>query len=94
MSDQNVQQIISNLFQEAGQAHHRAFLETDGADPDWPLWYAGYLQEKLGGLLNAAFTQSELTYLLVKLDKEIQAVAPGHQNWPAYYANRLIEWYV
>ena len=93
MSEQTLQQQISQLFRDAGHAHHQAYLATDGADPDWPLWYAGHMQGTLGNLLNADFTKSELTYLLVGLDKEIQATAPGHKNWPSYYAKRLIEWY-
>jgi hypothetical protein len=30
----------SDLFRATAEDHHRAFLETDGLDPDWPLWYA------------------------------------------------------
>ena len=40
---------LEGLFHEVGEAHHRAYIETDGADPEWPLWYADYLQERLGG---------------------------------------------
>ena len=36
---------LVDLFREAGHAHHAAFAATDGADPDWPIWYADYLQE-------------------------------------------------
>ena len=42
MSEANANKLAS-LFEETGQAHHRAFEKTDGMDPDWPLWYAGYL---------------------------------------------------
>ena len=31
---------LIDLFAEAGPAHHRAYFAVDGADPDWPLWYA------------------------------------------------------
>lgn len=83
---------IVQLFQQAGQAHHDAFAAVDGADPDWPIWYAGYLHEDLTRLLNAAFTKSELVYLLVGLDKELQQRAPG-ANWHRYYAQSLTERY-
>ena len=33
---------LENLFHEVGEAHHQAYIETDGADPEWPLWYADY----------------------------------------------------
>jgi hypothetical protein len=58
------------LFHEVGEAHHQAYIETDGADPEWPLWYADYLQERLGGLLEASFTKSELVYMLVLVANE------------------------
>ena len=92
MSDELRKQ-IADLLRETGHAHHQAFIETDGADPDWPIWYAGYLKEKLGELLNAEFTQTELTYLFVSADKEQNQRAPGHKDWPSYYAKFLIERY-
>src|SRR3954471_10797358 len=38
---------LEGLFHEVGEAHHQAYIETDGADPEWPLWYADYLRDKL-----------------------------------------------
>jgi len=83
---------LENILKEAGQAHHEAYLDTDGADPDWPIWYAGYLRDRLAGLLNAQFTKSELVYLLVTLDREVQRNAPG-TDWQAYYARALLKRY-
>jgi hypothetical protein len=37
---------LEELFRETGEAHHQAYIETDGADPEWPLWYADYLRER------------------------------------------------
>lgn len=28
---------LKSLLIEAGKAHHHAFLDTDGDDPEWPL---------------------------------------------------------
>ena len=36
---------IVELLRETGRAHHEAFAATDGADPDWPIWYADYLMQ-------------------------------------------------
>ncbi len=83
---------LTDLFREAGPAHHRAYLETDGADPEWPLWYADFLHERLGKLLGARFTRSELVYLLVCADKEQALHAPG-ADWPSYYARFFAERY-
>ena len=55
---------LEALFHEVGEAHHQAYIETDGADPEWSLWYADFLRERLGGLLDANFTKSELVHLL------------------------------
>lgn len=84
---------LVRLFEQAGTAHHAAYADTDGAHPDWPIWYAEYLHEDLSRLLGAGFTQSELVYLLVGLDKEVQQRAPG-ANWHRYYARSLMDRYL
>lgn len=81
---------IEGLFPETGKAHHKAFIHTEGADPEWPLWYAEYLFNKLGKFLNAKFTKSELIYLIVSADKEMSLMAPG-ADWPSYYANFFVD---
>jgi NAD(P)H-hydrate epimerase len=86
------QKELEALLHEAGEAHHQAYAATDGADADWPIWYAEYLRDRLAGLLNASFSKSELVYLLISLDREVQRVAPGC-NWRAYYARLLLERY-
>lgn len=83
---------IETLFRETGIAHHKAFLPTEGVDPEWPLWYADYLFDKLGKFLNAKFTKSELIYLIVSADKEMSLMAPG-ADWPSYYANFFVDRY-
>lgn len=84
---------IAAYFMEAGHAHHQAYIETDGADPDWPIWYAGYMLEKLNKWLNASFTKSELVYLLISMEREMGMMAPG-ANWSVYYARFLVERYL
>jgi hypothetical protein len=83
---------LEDLFRETGEAHHQAYIETDGADPEWPLWYADYLQERLGLLLDANFTKSELVYLLIRVAHEQPLSAPG-ANWARYYARFFIQRY-
>lgn len=86
-------QELTNLLMETGNAHHRAFSETEGFDPEWPLWYADYLIDKMPLLLEANMTKSELVYLLVHLNHIQSAEAPG-AKWPRYYARRLAERYL
>ncbi|HWS80921.1 MAG TPA: hypothetical protein VN178_07835 [Rubrobacter sp.] len=83
---------LEGLFHEVGAAHHQAYIETDGADPEWPLWYADYLRERLGELLDASFTKSELVHMLVLVANEQPLVAPG-ANWARYYAKKFIALY-
>ena len=92
MSDLARQQQLEALLLEAGEAHHKAYSATDGADEDWPIWYAEYLRDRLAELLGARFSKSELVYLLISLDREVQRLAPG-ANWRAYYARVLVERY-
>src|SRR3990170_301222 len=76
---------LADLFRSAGRAHHRAFLATSGDDPEWPLWYAGYLCSKMGTLLGASFTVDQLAALLVAAEDQRKAQATG-ADWPTYYA--------
>jgi NAD(P)H-hydrate epimerase len=92
MIDSTKRQQVIDLLREAGDAHHRAYAETDGADVEWPIWYAEYLQQRLGALLNAQFSRSELVYVLISLDREAQRMAPGG-DWRDYYARALLERY-
>jgi len=83
---------LAELLQEAGQAHHAAFADTDGADPDWSIWYADYLREPFAHRFEMNFHRSQLIYCLMNADFEHQARSPD-SNWPEYYADELIERY-
>lgn len=81
---------LAELFLGAGRAHHTAFAATDGADPDWPIWYAEHLQTVLGEAMQVPFTKSELVYCLMTADFEHAARAPD-DAWPGFYADHFIE---
>ncbi|NJN83864.1 MAG: hypothetical protein HC802_17370 [Caldilineaceae bacterium] len=93
MTDQRQINEIAGLLKEAGNAHHQAFVETDGADAEWPIWYAEYLHARLAEALNASFTKSELVYLIVLLDAEQRLHAPSAE-WSRYYAKSLATRYL
>ena len=82
---------ISSLLHEAGETHHRVFRIVDGADDDWASWYAQWLIDlsELPDLLGARPVRSELIYLLVSLDKQYGAEAPG-EPWETYYARQIL----
>jgi hypothetical protein len=83
---------ISSLLHEAGETHHRVFRIVDGADADWASWYADWLVNlsELPDVLGLKPVRSELTYLLVSLDKQYTAEHPA-EPWEGYYARRMID---
>ncbi len=87
--DTEVRDGIAYLLKSTGQAHHQAFLATDGADPDWPIWYADYLHDKLRDEFGLEFTKSQLIYCLMHADIEHQARA-SDSDWPQFYADELL----
>ena len=76
---------VSDLLREAAETHHRVFRITDGTDDDWASWYANWLVtlSELPELLGAKLVRSELTWLLVRLDKEYTERHPD-QRWEDY----------
>ena len=83
---------VGRLLHEAAETHHRVFRIVDGADDDWASWYADWLVNlsELPSLLDAKPVRSELTWLLVSLDKEYVAANP-ETPWPNWYAERIAE---
>ena len=91
MDDDRVRQ-ISELLREAAETHHRVYAVSDGDDPDWATWYADWLVNlsRLPSLLGVKPIRSELTYLLVVLDKAFSE-GKGSGRWEDYYAARMLE---
>lgn len=83
---------LADIFRQAGTAHHEAFKATDGDDPDWPIWYADYLHDKLPAHLGVKLTKSDIIYAIMRLDKELKSEAPG-ADWARYYAKSLLNRY-
>jgi hypothetical protein len=83
---------VSAVLHEAGETHHKVFRSTDGADDDWATWYSEWLtaHSELPDLLGTRPVRSELTWMLVQLDKDYAAASPD-ALWEDWYAARLIE---
>jgi hypothetical protein len=90
MDPEELVEAIAQLFEETSEAHHGAF--RDGDDPEWPLWYADYMIDRLEPLLDADLTRSELVYALVRMERERRGDASS-DDWPTYYAGWLIDHY-
>ena len=80
---------LADVFQEAGHHHHQAYIDADGADPEWALWYAGFLQTHIWDRLGRIPTRSELVYLLIGCDLAYQA-GGDDRRWPEVYADEFI----
>jgi len=80
---------LAALFREAGAAHHTAFAATNGQDPEWPSWYAGYLAPRLQQALGGRVDQSALAADLRQVDSEYRG-GEGSEPWPEFYARWFI----
>ena len=85
---------VSELLHEAAETHHQVYRITDGADDDWASWYANWLVtlSELPELLGGDVVRSELTYMLVRLDKEYTA-AGSDEAWEDSYARELVKYF-
>jgi glutaredoxin len=81
---------LIELLRETARAHHAAFAATDGADPDWPIWYARQLQTPIAAAMQMPFTQSQLVYCLMDADFE-HAARAGDSDWAEFYADQLMD---
>jgi hypothetical protein len=82
---------VQHLLHEAAETHHVVFRIVDGADDDWASWYPTWLVDhsELPDVLGARPVPSELTWILVQLDKEYSDQKPA-EPWEAWYAQRLV----
>ena len=82
---------VSELLHEAAETHHIVYRITDGEDPDWASWYSDWLTRlsELPQLLGTEPVRSELTFMLVQLDREFGTERPGGA-WEDFYAERLV----
>jgi hypothetical protein len=82
---------VAELLHDAAETHHHVYAIHDGDDPDWATWYADWLVNlsRLPEVLGRRPIRSELTYLLVTLDKEYLRNTQG-ERWEDYYAARIL----
>ena len=80
---------LAGLLIETGQRHHQAYAASDGTDPEWPLWYAGYLQSQMWGRVEHPPTRSELVHLLLSGEAEL-AASEAETPWNEHYASVIL----
>ena len=82
---------VARLLHEAAETHHVVFRITDGTDTDWATWYSQWLVElsELPQLLGRRPPRSEVTHLLVGLDREFTSQARD-EPWESFYARAIL----
>lgn len=82
---------VPELLHEAAETHHVVFRIVDGADDDWASWYTSWLVDhsELPEVLGSRPVPSELTWMLVQLDKDYTRAQPN-EGWEEWYAPRLV----
>lgn len=83
-------EMIADVLAEAGAAHHAAYLETDGEDPEWPLWYADHVIGDLRRILEKpTLTISRVVWALVAGDESYRRGLQS-ESWHHHYAERFV----
>ena len=89
MSENSNATQLAELLMDTGQRHHDAFIATDGADPEWPLWYADYLSGRIDQYVDAEPTKSKIIQCLMNAADAHAAHGPN-DPWPSFYANYIL----
>ena len=84
---------LAAAFEQTAHAHHEAYADVDGADPDWALWYADRIKPRFDELLSAPLSKIEIVALLFSLAAEHEARG-GDAPWPRFYAELTAERFV
>lgn len=89
MTDRKKVGQLAELLIETGRRHHEAFIETDGDDPEWPLWYAEYLQERVIPYLGVEPTRSKLVQCLLNAEED-HLSSGDDRPWQEFYARYIL----
>jgi hypothetical protein len=88
MQDSERLEKLETLLRATKAAHLEAFQHTNGADPDWPDWYAARLKGPCSNLFSVELTRDALNHLLVAADETQRMEAPDG-DWVPFYARFL-----
>ena len=80
---------MAKLIEETGQRHHEAYISADGNDPEWAIWYAGYMQSHLFDRLPSLPARSQLVHLLFVAEAD-HAASSGETPWATHYAGTIL----
>jgi hypothetical protein len=82
---------LEAVLEATGPAHHAAFAETAGYDPEWAMWYARHtIAELREVLLRPDLTESRLVWAFVSAD-DAHSGQTTQVPWHRFYADRFID---
>lgn len=84
-------QELAKWLARTGRAHHEAFTDALGYDPEWASWYADYLIEHAPWeeLCLECPEPSHLSYLLTDAGRENYGLGAWEEAYASYLVNRL-----
>ena len=82
------------VFRKASDAHAFAFVQVDGADPDWAYWYADILQQPLSEALKQPLTRAQIVVCLMQAEDDRLARFGAEHPWPEFYADQFMARYL
>ena len=91
MSGRITEAELAEVLANTGGRHHRAFRESNGADPEWAMWYAADIQSRVWDGLEPLPTRGELVYLLVGAERAFRESGLPAGDWPASYARFILD---
>lgn len=80
---------LADLLKRTGDAHHVAFEETGGLDPEWARWYADHLRPELGDSLGRSLSNEEIAELLSEAQDVLDS-SESARPWPEFYATHIL----
>ena len=90
---EKLQQTLTDLFTKTIKAHHHAYEEVDGFDPQWCEWYADHIRDEFNQAAGKDFTTEQLTQFFIDANKAYLA-SDQSVKWQVFYAQLAIEKYI
>jgi len=84
---------LAELLRRAGREHHAAFSANDGDDPDWPAWYAAWLESRLSSVVPVSLDAAALETWLRSAEARHRHTSDA-PSWPEFYAADFIDQFV
>lgn len=79
---------LIDLLKVTSTEHHKAFIEVNGEDKDWPTWYAEYMFKNLWFSENFSKLNIDSLAILLK-NADIEHIKTSSRDWEKAYAEKI-----